>query len=44
MNTHLLIEAIENSLENAEKMHSKLNVDILEMEGMSGKKIRHFFK
>jgi hypothetical protein len=38
-----LIEQVNNSVENADKEISKLNSDIINMEGMSGKKTRHLY-
>ena len=38
-----LIQHIEKSIENAENGISKVTPDILTMEGMSGKKTRHFY-
>ena len=38
-----LITHIINSLENANKNKSKIDEDILDMNGMSGKKTRHFY-
>lgn len=43
MNVLDLIEHIENALTNAEKNQSKITDDILNMDGMSGKKTRHFY-
>jgi hypothetical protein len=38
-----LINHIENCLENANNYKSKITTEILSMEGMSGKKTRHFY-
>jgi hypothetical protein len=43
MSLALLIEHIENAFNNAEKGISKVDNYILNMEGMSGKKTRHFY-
>ena len=34
---------IETSFENAENYTSKITIDIINMEGMSGTKTRHFY-
>lgn len=36
-------QIIENAFENAEKNISKINDEILHIDGMSGKKTRHFY-
>ena len=41
--SNLLIKNIEGSLYNTDKYISKITNDILNMEGMSGKKTRHFY-
>ena len=41
--TNLLIKNIENSLSNTDKYISNVTDEILRMDGMSGKKTRHFY-
>ena len=41
MNT--LIKHLENSLDNADKYDSKITKEILDMDGMTGKKTRHLY-
>ena len=36
-------EHIETAFENAEKYESKISQEILNIDGMSGKKTRHFY-
>jgi hypothetical protein len=38
-----LIEHVNNAFDKAEQNHSKVTQDILNMEGMTGKKTRHFY-
>jgi len=41
--TDIYIKHIEKSLENAELYISKITKELLELDGMSGKKTRHFY-